>query len=90
MHRLYQEHAEAIWWVTTGSLVMLVGSMIIVPWLVVRIPRKDLVNFEPDYLKHLADRSVETRGWIKQDRDGLRLTARHPAALDIVTHSPAE
>ena len=58
--------------------------------LVVRIPRKDLVNFEPDYLKHLADRSVETRGWIKQDRDGLRLTARHPAALDIVTHSPAE
>ena len=58
--------------------------------LVVRIPRKDLVNFEPDYLEHLADRSVEIRGWIKQDRDGLRLTARHPAALDIVTHSPAE
>ena len=58
--------------------------------LVVRIPRKDLVNFDPDYLEHLVGHSVETRGWVKQDRDGLRLTARHPAALDIITLSPGE
>lgn len=58
--------------------------------LVVRIPRKDLVNFEPGYLEHLVGHSIETRGWIKPDRDGLRLTARHPAALQMITHSPEE
>ena len=56
--------------------------------LVVRIPRKDLVNFEPDYLEHLAGADVETRGWVKQDRDGLRLTARHPAALTVIPRTP--
>lgn len=58
--------------------------------LVVRIPRKDLVNFEPDYLEHLPGHSVLTRGWVKQDRDGLRLTARHPAALALTTHISEE
>jgi len=49
--------------------------------LVVRISRKDLVNFEPHNPEQLVGHRVETRGWIKPDRDGLRLSARHPAAL---------
>ena len=58
--------------------------------LVVRVSRKDLVHFEPDYLEQLVGHEVEIRGWIKQDRDGLRLTARHPAAINVITHSRGE
>lgn len=38
MNRLLQDHATAIGWITSVSLVMLVGSAVVVPWIVVRIP----------------------------------------------------
>jgi len=58
--------------------------------LVVRIPRKDLVNFEPHNPEQLVGQSVEVRGWVKADRNGLRLTARHPAALMRITDASAK
>lgn len=58
--------------------------------LVVRVSRKDSQYFEPDYLEQLPGQEVELRGWIKQDREGLRLTARHPAAIDMIARSLEE
>jgi len=58
--------------------------------LVVRIPVKDLVNFKAHNPEQLVGHSVEIRGWISQDRDGLRLTARHPAALIDISHAADE
>jgi endonuclease YncB( thermonuclease family) len=55
--------------------------------LVVRIARRDLDNFEPHYPGSLAGQTVEIRGWVKHDRDGLRLNVRHPAALAMITVS---
>lgn len=52
--------------------------------LVVHISRKDLVNFTPAFLSQLEGQPVEVRGWIKQDRSGLRINVRHPAALLII------
>ena len=52
--------------------------------LAVHISRKDLVNFAPDFLSQLDGQSVEVRGWIKQDRSGLRINVRHPAALQRI------
>ena len=57
--------------------------------LAVRIPRKDLVNFEPQNPEQLVGQIVEVRGWVKADRDGLRLTARHPAALMMISDTSA-
>ena len=51
--------------------------------LVLQISKKDLVNF--DSLESLPGQQVEARGWIKQDRDGLRMKVRHPAALLAIT-----
>jgi len=53
--------------------------------LTIRISRKDLVNFDPDFPDGLAGQTLEVRGWLKADRDGLRLNVRHPAALAIIT-----
>jgi micrococcal nuclease len=49
--------------------------------LVIRVAREDLVNFSPDFPENLNGRSIEVRGWIKQDRNGLRINVRHPAAM---------
>ena len=38
MSTLLQEHKEAIWWFAVFSGVIFVGSLLIVPWLIVRIP----------------------------------------------------
>ena len=38
MLTIVQEHEELIWWVAVFSGVVFVGSLVIVPWLVVRIP----------------------------------------------------
>jgi endonuclease YncB( thermonuclease family) len=55
--------------------------------LTIRISRKDLVNFDPDFPDGLEGRAIEVRGWLKADRDGLRLNIRHPAALAIISPS---
>lgn len=38
MKSLIEEHATAIGWITSISLILLLGSAIVVPWIVVRIP----------------------------------------------------
>lgn len=49
--------------------------------LVIHVRRKDLVNFDDGFPDSLAGEMVEVRGWIRQDRRGLRVNVRHPAAL---------
>ena len=49
--------------------------------LVVHISRKDLVNFQPGFPEALVGKTVDVRGWIKEDKNGLRVNVRHPAAL---------
>ena len=49
--------------------------------LAVRISRKDLIHFEAGFPETLAGQTVEVRGWLKPDRNGLRMTLRHPASL---------
>jgi micrococcal nuclease len=56
--------------------------------LTVRISNTDLANFEPDYLEKLVGHTVELRGWIKPEKDGLGVRIRHPAALAPVDASP--
>ncbi len=53
----------------------------------IRISNPDLVNFAPGFPDGLAGQTLEVRGWLKPDRDGLRLTVRHSAALTIITPS---
>jgi len=55
--------------------------------LVASISYSDLGCFEQGYLDALPERTVELRGWIKPDRNGLRVRVRHPAALTLVTDS---
>ena len=47
--------------------------------LVLQVSKKDRVNF--DSLDTLIGQQVEVRGWVRQDRDGLRMKIQHPAAL---------
>ena len=56
--------------------------------LVLQVSKKDLVNF--DSLETLIGQQVEIRGWVKQDRDGLRMKIQHPAALVAITGSPQQ
>jgi len=49
--------------------------------LALHISHRDQTNFAPRYLETLTGQEVEARGWIKPDRDGLRMNIRHPAAL---------
>ena len=55
--------------------------------LVLRISKKDLVNFKPGFLGSLAGQQVETRGWVKPVKNGLQMSVRHPAALARITSS---
>jgi len=55
--------------------------------LVARISINDLANFEQGYLEKLVSRTVELRGWIKPEKDGLGIRVRHPAALTLVSES---
>lgn len=54
--------------------------------LVLQISKKELVNFDP--VEALIGQQVEVRGWIKQDRNGLRMKIQHPAALVAITGAP--
>jgi micrococcal nuclease len=56
--------------------------------LTARVSNADLVNFKPDYLENLVNHTVELRGWIRPERDGLGIRVRHPAALVLVGASP--
>jgi len=56
--------------------------------LVLQISKKDQVNF--DALESLVGKQVEVRGWVKQDRDELRMKIQHPAALVAITGAPQQ
>lgn len=51
--------------------------------LVLQIAKKDLDYF--DALESLVGQQVEVRGWVKEDRNGLRMKVQHPAALLAIT-----
>ena len=51
--------------------------------LVLQIAKKDLDYF--DSLEALVGQQIEARGWVKEDRNGLRMKIRHPAALRAIT-----
>ncbi len=53
--------------------------------LTLRIDNRDRENFKAGYLERLAGSTVEVRGWIKAERQGLRMNIRHPAALAVIT-----
>lgn len=53
--------------------------------LVIRVDRKDLVNFKAGFPEALEGKTVEVRGWIKTDRSGLRVNVRHPDALVVTS-----
>jgi len=55
--------------------------------LTLQINRRDLGYF--DTMQTLIGKDVEVRGWIKADRDGLRLQVQHPAALQTITAQAA-
>ena len=38
MTAFLHEHKEAMWWIAAFSGLVFVGSLVLVPWLVVRIP----------------------------------------------------
>lgn len=52
--------------------------------LVIHTSRKDLAYFDPGFPEMLAGKRVEVRGWIKEDKRGLRVNVRHPAALQVL------
>jgi endonuclease YncB( thermonuclease family) len=52
--------------------------------LVIKIARRDLINFDPGFPENLTGRRIETRGWIRKDDRGLRLNLRHPAAIIVL------
>ena len=56
--------------------------------LVLQISKKDLINF--DTPESLVGQQVEVRGWLKKDRNGLRMKVQHPAALLAITESPQQ
>ena len=56
--------------------------------LVLQISKKDLINF--DSPESLIGQQVEVRGWLKKDRNGLRMKVQHPAALLAITESPQQ
>jgi endonuclease YncB( thermonuclease family) len=53
--------------------------------LTVQIPMKKLASFSSFELDTLTGRSIEVRGWIRPDRNKLKLKVQHAAALVIMT-----
>jgi hypothetical protein len=58
--------------------------------LVARISVRDLANFEPDYLERLVGHTVELRGWIRPEKNGLHIRVHHPAALALAGAPPGK
>lgn len=52
--------------------------------LVVRVARKDETHFTHFDPHGLVGKTVEVRGWVREDRYGLRVSVRHPAALQAL------
>ncbi|MBN1394780.1 MAG: hypothetical protein JW959_07140 [Pirellulales bacterium] len=53
-------HNVILWWLFSVSLLMLIASLVAVPWLVVRIPS--------DYFhkrRHIVDRWEQSRPWLR-------------------------
>jgi micrococcal nuclease len=50
---------------------------------VLRIPRKDLDNFNGYPLQHLEGKRVVVQGWLNYHKSKLVITIRHPASLEI-------
>jgi micrococcal nuclease len=48
-----------------------------------RIPRKDLDNFNGYPLQHLEGERVVVQGWLNYHKSKLVITVRHPASLEI-------
>ncbi|MEZ5542282.1 MAG: thermonuclease family protein [Pseudomonadota bacterium] len=48
---------------------------------------RDRAHFAAGYLEGLAGQEVEVRGWIRTERNGLRMNIRHPAALTGLTQA---
>ncbi len=44
IHRLWEEHADLVGWFSILSLLMVVGSVLLVPWLVLRAPHDVFVR----------------------------------------------
>lgn len=49
-----------------------------------RIDRKDLPNFRAWQPQDQLGKRVQVRGWLHRDKDGSRMTVRHPAALQVL------
>ena len=65
LHTLLQEHRQAIGWITTISGVVFVGSLLLVPWIVVRIPEDYLIRDNTKERSSSPDRSSPTiQSWL--------------------------
>lgn len=54
------------------------------PRVALRIPRADLPNFRSYDPSALLGRKLLARGWVQKRRGELRMTVRHPAALELL------
>jgi hypothetical protein len=82
MSTLIHEHRDLIWWVAVLSGVVFAGSLVVVPWLVVRIP--------PDYF---AAQKRRRTAFARQHRllrwMGLIIKNLTGVLLVFAIHSPA-
>ncbi len=54
------------------------------PRVAIRIPKDDLAYFSALPPRSLLNRRVEVRGYVERRRGELRITVRHPAAIEIL------
>ncbi len=54
------------------------------PTVAIRIPKDDLVYFDALPPRSLLRRRVEARGYVERRRGELRITVRHPAAIEVI------
>lgn len=70
--RIWEEHADLIGWFSALSLLMLVGSVLLVPWLVLRAPHDVFVRDAPLDSKHPVLRFLL---WLTRNTLGVVLMA---------------
>ena len=54
------------------------------PTVAIRIPKDDLTYFDTLPPRSLLRRRVEVRGYVERRRGELRITVRHPAAIEVI------
>ncbi len=54
------------------------------PMVAIRIPKDDLAYFDSLPPRSLLHRRVEVRGYVERRRRELRITVRHPAAIEVI------